>query len=152
MIRRATIADLDAIYNLLVPHHYSPEKHPLYKNNLSWNPERGRKMMENYFLGSVFIVELLGKPVGVSVVNFVYTYYNEAEADIEMFYVAPECRRTSLVRDLAQATVDEIDRNRCAIAHLSYHSGYGDKMGRLYENLWKKYGFVHLGTNMIRSN
>lgn len=150
-IRRATIKDLNKVYNLLYPHHFNQAIHPKYSSKLVWSERNARQMMTNYFSGIVYIAELANIPVGVVVLNVVYTYYQNPEADIEMFYIVPECRRTELSRLLAKLIIDEVDRHQAEICFMSYHSGGSDKNHKLWENLWKKFGFVRIGTTMIRS-
>lgn len=149
--RMGNIDDLNAIYEFLTTYLYVPKNYPAYKNKLTWNYERGLEMMRRYFDGCVILAWDNNILIGISVVQIAYSFYNENEADIEMFFIHPDYRKYKIARQMAKYTVELIEQNNVAVTYLTYNSGFGGKIEKMYQNLWKKYGFDHLGFNMIRS-
>lgn len=90
--------------------------------------------------------------VGVFAMYLARTYYRQPEADIILFYVAPSHRGTGLSREMVQLIVGIADKAGARAIYTDSASGMECKNNALYTNLFKKFGFQVLGTELARFN
>lgn len=79
------------------------------------------------------------------------SFFKKAEADLNMFLVAPEYRGTGAARALVDAIVQWVHQQEdVAILYCGCHSGFDDDGANdaKFANLFKKFGFKVTGTNL----
>ena len=148
IVRPAVIADADKIQGLLYPHYFNES---IFKT-LKYNAQSTRDVINGYFDGGVVLIAEDGeKAIGFCVLSAGRTFYDDIEADVEMFFVLPEYRGSGVSREMIKNVVAAADMNGAAVIYSSCLSGIGEKNDSLWKNLWGKYGFKQLGTIMMRS-
>jgi GNAT superfamily N-acetyltransferase len=144
-IRRATLDDLDAIIDLTRP--YFDES--FYAEYMTYSELGCRRSFAKMIRESnVFLVDADGL-VAMAAVRITNTFYVQAEADLEFFYVMPEYRGTGIARFLTEICTDFAKRSGARVMYALSGSGMEGKNDKLWVNLWKKNGFDVLGTTMI---
>lgn len=138
--------DVSAIQSLMYPGYFQESTY----SGLTYDHDQTRAMIENWLHDVCIVAKVEGRIVGVAAMYYVRTFYKEPEADVEMFYVAPEYRGTGISRALVDTLVQNADANRCAVIYTSCASGISEKNNLLYRNLFKKFGFNVLGTELAR--
>lgn len=144
----ATHDDLDDILDLL---HSSYFKESVY-SALDYDPLAARLTVQNWLDEIVILARVEGKLVGIMSMYFIKTFYKQPECDIIMFYVHPDYRGTGISRALVNAIVMLSDKNNAAVIYTTSASGMDESNDKLYTNLFKKFGFKVLGTELIRIN
>lgn len=145
-IKPATIKDIDAMQGLLYPAYF---KESGFKG-LTYNAENTRHMVESYLGNVTFIAWDGDKAVGFGSMVIGRTFYDEIEADCEMFFILPEYRGKGVSRLLVEALTKTAELNGAKVMYSSGQSGISDKNDKLWNNLWSKFGFNYLGTIMVR--
>lgn len=148
MIELATAGDALEIYGLMKGYReesHSKEREYDPKNSiitiLSWISDNSKCL----------VVRREGKIVAFAAIWIGHTFYKDKELDIEMFYIHPSVRGTHIARALASAICDLAKENNCSLIYTAGLSGGSKQNEKLYQNLWKKFGFNELGTIMSRS-
>lgn len=146
-IVQADAQHIDEIESLLYPAYFNET---LYRCG-TYNAEVTKRTIRHWLqCGVGFIIRSEGKTAAFGCVGFGQQFCDETEADIDMFFVLPEFRKTGIARVLA----DLLDRT-AAQAGTKFRfttcaSGLGGSNNSLYANLWKKFGFRSLGTIMVK--
>lgn len=78
------------------------------------------------------------------------TFFKGREADIEFFYVRPEHRGSGSSRKLVEAVLDYGHERGIDVIYGGVQNGMGKRNNGLYLNLFKKYGFVELGSMICK--
>lgn len=143
----ATFEDVDAIENLLYP--YFEES---TYSGLTYDPLATKHTIAQWIPEVCILAKVDGEIVGITAFYFLNTFYKEPECDVVMFYIKPEYRGTGISRGLVNALTTIADQNQAGIIYTSSGSGMGGKNNDLYANLFKKFGFQELGTELIRKN
>ena len=141
-----TLDDAQDIQNLLYPSYF---EETAYKG-MTYNADNTRNQVLSWLEDLCFIARAEGKVVGVAVTRLLRTFYDEIEADVDMFVVHKDYRGTGVARDLVNAVVANAEANNAKVIYTSCLSGLGETNDKLYQNLYKKFGFEPLGTVMIR--
>jgi len=139
--------DIEAIIELLKP--YMQES--IYQN-MTYSHEGTKAVVTEWLNGGFSFLAMDGERIiGFAQMTLMKTFYEEAEADVEMFYVMPEYRGMGISRMLVDNIVKNAEANNCAIIYTGCLSGIDEKNNALYTNLWSKFGFKELGTVMIKN-
>lgn len=147
-LRFANYYDVNAIVDLLHPNYFEESQ---YKG-LTFDLENCQKTVAEWITEYCAIAEMDGKVVGVVAFYFLNSYYKEKEGDIIIFYVHPDYRGTGVARALV-GIVEKISKELdAAVVYTTSGSGMGRKNDKLYSNLFKKFGFEELGTELIWKN
>lgn len=88
--------------------------------------------------------------VGFAAFGIHHSWWQEAEAYIEMFFVHPEARATGASRMLVDACISKLQAYDVKVVTTSCESGMGDLNDKLYTNLFLKRGFHKLGSAVRR--
>jgi len=145
-IRGAGIEQAKDVLNLLYPHYYDESIQK--KNGLTFDMDTAIGTVLEWIEGCKCVVAYKdGKPVGFMVWYFIKTVFEEQEADLVMFFVMPKERGTGLSRDLAKIFDEDCKAGGVKAAYNGSSSGVSDK---LYHNLFAKYGFDVLGTELVK--
>lgn len=151
-LRKAEIKDVFRIVDFLSESHL---KESLYSKIAEYCRDTSIQTFANYIQDSdsvTFIVEGEDNEIyGVGCMFLIRTYYKQKEANITYFYINPKYRGCGVSRVLAQALTDFAKSNGAVIIYASSGSGFDDKgkNNSLWINLWSKFGFKPLGTEMI---
>lgn len=139
--------DIDAIEELLKI--YMSES--AYKN-MTYSSENTRDCIKGWLESDFFFLAWEGKKlVGLAVMGLMRTFYEENEADVDMFYIHPDYRGKGVSRMLVENIVKNAEANKCGVVYTACLSGISDKNNKLYKNLWGKFGFGELGTVLIKN-
>lgn len=146
-VRIAEMRDVLTIQDLIYPDYF---KDSIYKN-LKYDRAATTGFITEWVNNYCFVAENNdGKIIGVTAFYFVNTYYKEKECDILMFYVEPDYRGTGISRALVDAVVKTCKlRGDVGAIYTSSGSGIKGKNNNLYSNLFKKFGFKELGTELV---
>jgi len=144
----AGMDDIKGIYNLLYPGYFEES---IYKD-LTFDPQATIEFIHEYIRNYCFIAKNdKGEVVGVVAFGIEKTYYKEKECDVVMFYIRPDYRKTGLSRRLVEAIVKTAEiLGDVGVIYTSCGSGLEGDNDKLYANLYKKYGFKELGTELVR--
>lgn len=145
-VQIANEADLDGIQDLLYPGYFQESTY----NKLTYDHESTRGVIKNWLENVCFVGKSGDEIVAVVSMYYLRSFYKEPEADIEMFYIRPDFRGTGLSRDLVNCIVQNADANGCKVIYTGCASGINRKNDSLYANLFKKFGFSVLGTELAR--
>ena len=145
---QATLANVDEIEGLLYPHYFEESGY----SHLDYSPENCKTMIASWINdGIAYIIRSKGKIVAFGTLAFMKSFYEQIEADVDMFFVLPEYRATGIARVLADTLSRTAEMNGAKVMYTSCLSGIGTQNNSMYVNLWKKFGFRPLGTVMVRS-
>ena len=142
----ATDNDIDDIQGLLYPHYFEESHY----SDLTYSAKHTRRTIEGFISNNCILAKVSGKLCGIISSYFINSYYEEIEADIDLMFVLPECRGTGISRAMVKKILEHADLNGVAIVYTSCASGISDKNEKLYSNLFGKFGFKPLGTELIR--
>ena len=147
-LKQAGIEDIQRIQDLLYPHYFKESGY----RDLDYDPLATATMIYTWIKDGVgLIVESDGKAIGFASIGFMRTFYKQAEADVDMFFILPEYRATGAARMLSKSLAYVADKGNAKVVYTSCLSELGENNNKMYENLWSKLGFRKLGTVMIRS-
>lgn len=140
--------DVQGIIDLIYPHYFNESAYKV----LDFDPEMARLTVENWLENICVICKDGEKIVAVASMFLARTYYKQAEANVEMFYILPQYRGKGISRAIVQTLVNVADTNKCAVIYTSCAGGVSELNNKLYTNLYKKFNFNKLGTEMVRIN
>lgn len=144
----ATPQDINAIEGLLYPHYFNESHY----SNMTYDSAQTKETIASWLTETCILARVNGRVVGILSMYFMRSYYKELEGDVIIFYVLPEYRGTGVARGLV-AALDAISKEKgAAIVYTSSGSGIGETNNKLYANLFKKFGFEELGTELIKKN
>lgn len=144
----ASIDDVDGIQGLMYPTYFNES---IY-NTQEYDHDMTKKTITNWLDNVCVVAKHKDKIIAVASMYYSKTYYKTPQADIEMFYVHPDFRGYGVSRDLVRILVDNADANKCSAIYTSCASGISVKNDKQYQNLFKKFGFNKLGTEMVKIN
>ncbi len=142
----ATLDDVDAIQTLIYPEYFNET---IYSGQ-EYDPENTKDVIKSWIENACIIAKKNGELIAVASMYFLKTFYKDLEAEIVMFFVKKEHRGTGISRDLVFNMVAHAERNGCKIIYTSCASGISEKNDKMYFNLFSKYGFKKLGTELVR--
>jgi L-amino acid N-acyltransferase YncA len=148
IIEKATHRDVTEVQNLLFPEYFNETVY----STLEYDPIRTRLTVTGWLSDVFYVVRDQGKIVGFFSMFIAYSFFKKGVANVDTLYVHPDYRGTKVGRMLVEKLVEESDKNDCASIHASCASGIGDKNNLLHTNLFKKFGFRELGTEVVRLN
>lgn len=143
----ATFNEVNEIEALLYPYFQESTY-----SGLTYDSEAAKQTILHWIPEVCVLARVNGELVGIVSMYFINTFYKEPECDVVMFYVKPEYRGSGVARGLVNAITMIADRNKAGIIYTSSGSGIGKENNNLYANLFKKFGFKDLGTELIRIN
>lgn len=141
-IRLATKNDIQSIYDLLLPY----EGESWFKGK-TINTERALKYIEAWIDDCITILCEDEGIVGIAVVCFSYTFWEEKEGELNFMFVAKSHRGKGVSRILRDECVRQMEYNGAKIQYAMSASGVQEN---LFINLWGKAGFKRLGTIVVR--
>lgn len=144
----ATYDDVQDIIDLLYPSYFEESGY----SKLTYDPDMTRQTVIRWIPETVILARVEGKLVGVLSMYLARTYYKEIEGDIVIFYVHPDYRGTGVARGLVNAMDSLTKKNNVSIIYTSSGSGMKGNNNNLYANLFKKFGFEELGSELIKKN
>lgn len=133
----------------------------IYRNYLqetdfrSFDPdiENTKKFIKNWIENFCFIgKDKNGAIIGIISFYGVHSYFKQLEMEVDILYVLPEWRGTGLSRDLVSNLINQSDKNGVSAIYTSCRSRINDRNDKLYQNLFSKFGFDVLGTELVRIN
>lgn len=143
----ATYTDTKDIMDLLYPTYFNES---IYRS-LDYDPVSTAAYISTWINEHCVIARYQGKVVGIIAFYFTNTYYRQKECDIVIFYIHPDHRGTVLSRALVKALDDICKREGdVGVAYTTSASGMEGSNDSLYRNLFKKFGYKVLGTEMIK--
>lgn len=145
-IERAKYGDVDGIQGLMYPTYFNESTY----SNLEYDPVRTRMTITNWLNNVCFVAKDGDRIAGVFSMWFTQTFYKQIESDVEMFFVHPDYRGTEVARMLVDELVRQSDKVDSAVIYTACASGINDRNNKLYTNLFKKFGFKELGTEVVR--
>lgn len=148
IIRRAAQDDIINIMNLCREYHGETMM-------------RNRKVNEERFFSTIYhsvlddgwttLIALDNdKVIGVLIAFENYSFFEDAEMDIDFFYIKKEYRGTQCARELVWNIKKLAISRNVGIIYCGCHSNMADggKNNSLFMNLFKKFGFEETGTNL----
>lgn len=146
-IQLATYKDIPAIMGLIYPTYFNES---VYKT-LDYDPVATANYVSTWIDEYCLIARHEGEVVGIIAFYFTNTYYKQKECDIVIFYIHPDHRGTGLSRMLVNY-MDLICKKEgnVGVVYTTSASGMKGDNDALYRNLFKKFGFEILGTEMIK--
>lgn len=125
-----------------------------FHNNLNVDADEFRRTIKDHMgLPSVAakIAVHNGVVVGYVLIYCQKDYTKELIGELYQFYVCPEYRGTPTARLLVQAAINQYDDWGCVRAYAEASPGFSDPRHlKLFENLWKKHGYVLTGATFMR--
>lgn len=143
MIRLATDDDIDAVESLCCE--FAEET--MYGKIMTYSRENVIECIKSW--SGTLVAEIDGKLVGFGSLVIATGFFNEREADIDKFYVQPKYRGTGIARMLAENLVKLAIANDARVIYALCGSGIDEKNDKMFENLWKKFGFKKTGCLMV---
>ena len=143
-----TYIDAQEIQDLLYPGYFDESVY----NTLDYDETATLNYILNWIGEHTFIArDNGGKVVGVMAFYFANTFYKQKECDLVMLYIHPDFRGSGLSRDFVQI-LDGVCREigNVGVAYTTSGSGMEGNNDALYKNLFKKFGFEVLGTELIK--
>lgn len=144
-----TLNDAIAIQNVLYPEYF---QETVYRS-LDYSAEGTLNYIAQWIAEGFcsYAKDESGEIAGVFAMGFAQTYYKQHECDVVMFYVRPKHRATGLSRMMVKA-IDGLCKNHGNVGaiYTSCASGVSERNNKLYRNLYKKFGFQVLGTEMVK--
>lgn len=144
----ATFADIDDVLDLLYPAYFEESTYA----DLEYDPQMAKETVISWLQGAFVLARVDGELAGVASMYFTRTFYKQIEGDVVMFYVHPDYRGTGIGRSLAGAIDAISQKNNAAVVYTTSGSGMKNKNNSTYINLFKKFGFKPLGTELIKKN
>jgi GNAT superfamily N-acetyltransferase len=145
-IEKATYRDVNQIQDLMYPIYFNESAY----SDFEYDPVRTRMTITTWLSGLCFVAKDKNKIAGVFSMYFAQTFYKHLETDVEMFFVHPDYRGTQVARLLVDEMVRQSDMAGSKIIYTACASGINEKNNKLYTNLFKKFGFKELGTEVMR--
>lgn len=124
----------------------------VYSSVMEYDPLATRRYITEWLFGGDCVIAR-GEDdsiVGVFSTFITTTYYKQPECEVIIFYVRPDYRGTGLSREMAKYLVKIADIYEVGAIYTSSASGIGKTNTSLYANLFKKFGFQELGTELVR--
>jgi len=147
-INTATIEDVRGIRDMLHESYYSES---IYNDNLEYDANAAAEYIASWVNEICFIARNESNEiVGVLSAFLMKTYYKQPECQVVVFYIHPSERGSGLSREFVDLLVKTADLNQAGATYTTSASGMGDKNNELYTNLFKKGGFIELGTELVR--
>lgn len=147
-LQLATQDDVQKIQDILYPGYFNET---IY-SGLEYDPVSTRGYIREWIDGGYcFYATCNGEVVGVLSFFIHQTYYKQNECEVIMFYVKPEHRGTGLSRTMVKL-IDKLckESGKVHVIYVSSASGKGGNNDALFTNLFKKFGFKVLGTELIK--
>jgi len=149
MITEVQANEIEEVRDFLLENYFAES---IYSDNLQHDPDASLEYI-NSWLGEVFYIARDGeKIVGVLAATIVTTYYKQPECQVIVFYIHPDARGTGLSREMVELLIKIAGINNVGAIYTTSASGIGEKNNELYTNLFEKYGFQQLGTELVRFN
>lgn len=139
MIRIATLDDIHEIEAMM---------------NAHWADIGDDGMTVNRDEGYAYLYPALSSKYGVAFIadgafatmGYLREFFCEKQAVVQVFYVCPSKRGTSIARDMAEVLIARAKADGAVSIEASQNSGA--KYSRLWHNLWSKQGLVQTGIVM----
>jgi GNAT superfamily N-acetyltransferase len=144
--RPASLSDCHDVVSILCDHYL---KETVFTCMTYDHAQTVKKVCEWLFNGSCIVLLDENKIAGLCVVEIGRTFYAEPEADIAMFYIMPEYRKTNASRMLRDSAIEFARQNNAMLLYSLSGSGISEENDSLYCNLWRKAGLSKLGTCMM---
>jgi len=151
IVREPNYDDVNTIFEMILP--YAAE---------SW---QGRNAEVDYptIVNSLFnvigdptfiklIVENEGEIVAFACGYTGISWWKEPDGCIDMFYVSKKARGTKAARELVAGMINRFKSAGVGYLYAGAESDVNDKNTRLYENLFKKFGFRDIGGGSLIIN
>lgn len=147
MLRRATVDDIDRLLEFTRPYF----EETAYKNKLTYSNENSRLACRIIVTNAnMFLYEHDGEILGISAVSFSKTFFEELEAEFEFFFIKEEYRGSGIARLLVEFCTDFAKQSGASIIYAASNSGMSDKNDKLWCNLFRKFGYEFLGSQMFK--
>lgn len=92
-----------------------------------------------------------GEPSGFLIMHYGSDWFDDWECFINLFYVMPKHRGTTVARQLLGKASEICDIRGVTYSYVTSTAGLGnDLKGKAFINLCKKYGFQEMGPTMMR--
>lgn len=148
-VMQATLDDADEIFEVIKTQHIP---NTAYKG-FTIDKDLAMETIREYIEGTALIAKNEKNAIiAIASVYGIQTFFKEKEVEVTFFFVSPEWRGSGLSRDLLQVIVHSADAFGAAVIRASCLSGISPRNNALFVNLFKKFGFMELGTEMARVN
>ena len=144
IVRKATYDDIVPLYHSFVP--YAQESYQMKRRPI--DRDTCIESMFNIINADNFetrLVEVDGNIAAFGLGYFAVSWWKEPDASIDLFYVVREYRGSKASRLLLASLIDAFTTHSCGYLYAGAESGISDKNAKMYENLYKKFGFHNLG-------
>lgn len=144
IVRKPSEADIPKLYECILP--YAGQS----RQGREVSVDMGTILtsLYNVIHASNFIsrmVEIDGKPVALAFGYFGNSWWKEPDCAVDFFYVHPDYTGKGIARALASAMIQAFKEQGCGWMYAGAESDISDINTRLYQNLWRKYGFSAIG-------
>lgn len=148
-IKRIGPKDAPRIVALLSEYHYQTPHNESRVFNFEVALDSVRKQLSQNECFCFLVTEQeTGEACGFAQV-FIYPWvWEDLNATIELFYIKPEYRGSSVGRELANFICEQLDDPSIGYISAGNESGLGEKNDKIWENLFKKQGFIKMGSTM----
>lgn len=148
-MEKVTLADVVEIRDFLYENYF---KESIYSSNMQYDADASLEYITSW-LGEIFyIMRIEGKIAGVFAASIANTYYKRPECQVIVFYIHPDYRGIGVSREMVEYLTKLCDAENVAAIYTTSASGIGEKNNELYTNLFGKFGFQKLGTELVRFN
>ena len=144
IVRQAIPSDLEQCYKCILP--YASE---------SWQGKQCpvdldvvRSSLESVLQAENFmrcVVEVDGKIAGLAFGYSGNTWWREPCGAFDFFYVSQNYRGLGVARKLVKGALDQFRLGGCGFIYAGAESNVSERNTKLYENLFKKFGFRDIG-------
>jgi L-amino acid N-acyltransferase YncA len=144
IVREPTLDDVPELFDCLI--HYAAEARQA--KEVPVVREMARQSLLNVICADNFVKRVAvvdGKIGAIAFGYFAASWWNEPDCAIDMFYVGKECRGTRASRELVASMIAAFKAQGCGWMYAAAETDVSAKNSRIYENLFKKFGFRDIG-------
>lgn len=149
LIRLATVDDIPMLQALLYPDYFEES---IFRD-LTYSAEHTEQLLLQVVTQGAVVVAADKEddsPVAFLSMDRYNTFYVEPELEINLMYVAPEWRGSGCSRDMVEAAIKVAQAAGVAVIYAPAASGVSDQNDKLWVNLFNRYNFKSIGTNMAK--
>lgn len=144
IVRKPTLDDIAAVYDCVIP--YAAEARQA--REVPVDTHIVHESLINVLCAENFeirVVEDENRIIALAFGYFAQSWWEAPDCAIDMFYVGKECRGTPAARMLVEAMVEAFKTRGCGWMYAAAETDVSKTNTKLYENLFKKFGFRDIG-------
>lgn len=144
IIRKPTICDVPALYDCILP--YAGQSRQ--GREVAVDMSTVLQSLVNVIDAGNFVAlmaEVDGQAVGLAFGYFGNSWWKEPDCAVDFFYVDDRHTGKGIARGLVAGLIDGFKAQGCGWMYAGAESDISDTNTRLYENLFRKFGFRDIG-------